>query len=313
VVVASCPACGGAPGARYKAREMMYGTREEFAYDECQHCASLWLVDPPLDMGPYYQNNYYAFARHIRLPTSTGKRRLAASLMLRHRKWPATWRGCPPFLKWLAGRGVGLDARVCDVGCGSGRLPESMVRWGFREVWGFDPHMVEECDEGGLHLRRGTANDIPNDLDVLMMHHALEHTPTPIHELMTLREKVSSSGLLLLRLPLAGSHAWRKYGVNWVQLDPPRHLVVPSVGGLAVMLAATRWTIESLSFDSTEFQFWGSELYRRDVPLTGNFDEDGVPSAYAASQLAGWRHKAQRLNARGDGDSCVIVARPSDH
>lgn len=43
---------------------------------------------------------------------------------------------------------------------------------------------------------------------------------------------------LAVRLPPAGTYGWRSYGVHWVQLDAPRHRVLPTVGGFHLLRRA---------------------------------------------------------------------------
>src|ERR1019366_7234992 len=57
-----CRACLS-PGDRkhHRAREMMFGTREEFTYAECADCGTLELLEVPENMAPYYAGSYYSF------------------------------------------------------------------------------------------------------------------------------------------------------------------------------------------------------------------------------------------------------------
>ena len=41
---------------------MLLGTRDLFTYAECLGCGSLWLLDPPDDIGRYYPPSYMPFA-----------------------------------------------------------------------------------------------------------------------------------------------------------------------------------------------------------------------------------------------------------
>jgi len=61
-------------------------------------------------------------------------------------------------------------------------------------------------------------------------------------------------------------------------------------------------------YDSTSFQFWGSEQYLRDIPL---FDERswGVNperAVFVASQIEEWEREAIRLNEMGLGDQACF-------
>ncbi len=64
--------------------------------------------------------------------------------------------------------------------------------------------------------------------------------------------------------------------------------------------------VERMEYDSTEFQFWGSELYARDVPLR-NVDPRNLRGFFHKSEIAGFRERAARLNEDERGDSVVCL------
>src|SRR3546814_14684228 len=92
-----------------------------------------------------------------------------------------------------------------------------------------------------------------------MMHHSFEHMTSPRTELLKAAGLLSSGGRLLLRVPLAGKWAWDTYGINWIQLDPPRHLTLHTEESVARLAAATGFEVQAVVYDSTAFQIWGSE------------------------------------------------------
>src|SRR5258706_6223401 len=58
----SCRICGAiARGAKkHIGTEMMYGTREQFAYFECCECGCLQIEDIPEDLSRFYPPGYYS-------------------------------------------------------------------------------------------------------------------------------------------------------------------------------------------------------------------------------------------------------------
>ncbi len=55
-----CKICGNSQENNlFIAREMMSGSREEFAYLECAACGCVQLVSQPDDMSDYYANDTY--------------------------------------------------------------------------------------------------------------------------------------------------------------------------------------------------------------------------------------------------------------
>src|SRR6185437_9012453 len=101
----------------------------------------------------------------------------------------------------------------------------------------------------------------------IMFHHSFEHIEDQIGTLAEVKSKLSPNGLCLIRIPVA-QWAWRHYGVNWVQLDAPRHFVIHTHESMIMAAEQAGLNIVNVEYDSTAFQFWGSELYRKDIPLT---------------------------------------------
>jgi hypothetical protein len=56
-------------------------------------------------------------------------------------------------------------------------------------------------------------------------------------------------------------------------------------------------------FDSTSFQFVGSELYSRGLPLT---ESVRARSLFTSEQIRNWKRKARELNLSGRGDQAAF-------
>src|SRR5712691_3375537 len=150
----TCQICGGTAGVHHRAREMMFGLRDEFDYFECGACGCLQRVSSLDDLRAYYPSNYYSFAETQASPKTAGLRRWAAE-----RRNYAQLFGSHGIWRWIAGlrprpdvaalaplladAGVrSFDARILDVGCGGGALLASMAAAGFRNLVGIDPFLA---------------------------------------------------------------------------------------------------------------------------------------------------------------------------
>jgi hypothetical protein len=93
-----------------------------------------------------------------------------------------------------------------------------------------------------------------------------------------------------------------------VQLDAPRHLFIHSVKSMETLAAQAGLRVAEVAWDSTEFQFWGSEQYLRDIPLRADASYATRPekSIFSARQIADFRTKAAELNALGRGDQAAF-------
>lgn len=65
------------------------------------------------------------------------------------------------------------------------------------------------------------------------------------------------------------------------------------------------YSLERTYRDSEPFQMWGSELYRRDVPLVSGTATDH----FSSGELRAFGIRAKDLNERSDGDQAAYFLR----
>jgi len=287
----------------------------EFVYHECARCRSLQIARPPEDLPSYYPPEYDAYntlpdtyytgrlgiIRRWRDRTvATGKGWLGRLVLLVHPQQD-------PRVRSVRLLNLSPDARVLDVGCGSGLLLLILHEVGFRRVEGIDPFYPSDHPVGGkvpVH-RRTLAEHIasqPEPYDVLMYHHVLEHIADPEAELSLTKQLLKPGGRVLVRLPLAGSYHWKHYDTDWFQLDAPRHLSIPSVQGMHELAGRCGYIVEHVAFDALPMHLHASELYQQGIP--------GMEHRPEMHSRAQWRQFAQltdRLNRTGEADSGVFV------
>lgn len=315
-----CPVCGRRGRQRgHSAQERMFGMGGSFTYHECPHCGSLTLKDVPARLSDYYPGSYYSRVER----GQAGQARAAAAvrgclmrLMLANRviaRAIATTGGAvgihvEPWTQLLGGSGLDLCDRVLDVGCGDGHRLRTLRRFGFRYLTGIDAHTVRELDDDGIDFPAKGLGQLEGVFDLIMFHHSFEHMADPMRVLGEVNRLLAPDGLLLLRVPLAGSWAWRTYGMDWVQLDAPRHLFLFTAGGLETLAGRAGFQLQRQIYDSGPFQFWGSELYRAGVSLRDSGSVDGAaPTAIPRRQVEQWRRQAKQLNTAQDGDQAAFL------
>jgi SAM-dependent methyltransferase len=316
-----CPICRNTSGNRFHhAREMRTGTHDPFAYRECASCGCLSLSDVP-DLAPYYAADvYYPLMAPTAGPSTGGQRFyrvVAAELALRCALPVAAVRRLPdpasgvsePVPHWsavLRWAGAQRGSAILDVGCGSGSFLHLLRRNGFRDLIGIDPYIPGPIALDGLRIYKTTLEQFDfGRYDVIVFNDSFEHVPDPVTTLRTATKLLRPSGAIVIRTPLADSDAWRTYGVNWVALDAPRHIVVQTRMSMKRIAADVGLDISRVAYDSTSFQFWGSEQYRRDIPL----DDPRTPF-FPKEQLRRWAREAARLNRRSAGDHASFILRP---
>ena len=164
----------------------------------------------------------------------------------------------------------------------------------------------EGMNGNGVKIRKCGLDDLTGEkFDVVMFHHSLEHVADPKGTLQTAPRLLAPRGKCLVRLPVV-AYAWEKYGTNWVELDPPRHMWVPTQIAMRVLAESAGLKVERVEYDSTEFQFWGSELCRRDVPLR-DVGPRNLGRFFHKAEIARFREGAAELNRGGRRDAAVFL------
>lgn len=300
-----CKFCGSSELVKFSAQERMFASGEEFLYLECSSCGSIQIKDVPDNLSSYYSGSqYYSFVPLVRsgsLASLLKKIRLTLFLKLKLSKFAPEVYGY-----WLQKVYTKLDASIADVGCGNGQLLYEMHAGGFKKLVGFDPFLPADVSiADGIELRSTDLASSQEKFDLIMYHHAFEHLVDPEQELITCYDKLNPKGRLLLRLPVADAQVWKDKRELWVQLDAPRHLGIPSVSGLKHLAGKCGFEVEELEFDSTEFQFWGTELYEAGLPLDLHHRE-----RFSDQQILEFKQKALRYNQEGKGDQiCMYLQR----
>ncbi|MCX6173167.1 MAG: class I SAM-dependent methyltransferase [Ignavibacteriales bacterium] len=300
----------------FKLREMMFGLKDEFEYVECANCSSIQIVEIPSNLAKYYPANYLSFElKHEnglkrwlklkRFENSYSSKGLLGKII--NKLWWA-----PQIGKFLKVTGVKLTDAILDVGSGEGELLFLMHQYGFSNLSGIDPFISSgKSLFKGLNLIKGSIQDVNEKYDLIMFNHSLEHVADPIKDLLKAATLLNPNKYVLIRIPVVGGYAWRTYGVNWVQLDAPRHLSIPTVTGIRELAALTGFSLDNVIYESWDFQFWGSEQFQNDISLHDNRSLwlKSKESIFSKKQIKDYRKKAEQLNQNNDGDMACFFLR----
>jgi SAM-dependent methyltransferase len=294
----------------FTAREIMYGLGGHFPYFQCGACGTLQIETIPDDLGSYYANNYYSMRHREESPIrSLLKRQLASHCLAGGNPVGAILlklHGAPYYADWVKTTQVGFDDAILDVGCGQGHLLMDLHNAGFRRLTGADPFIDSDINDHGVRILRRELEKVEGRFDLIMLHHSLEHVPDPAQTLKEVHRLLNPDRFTVIRLPLADSLAWRTYGVNWVQLDAPRHLHLPTVKSMHILARETGFKVARVVHDSTSFQFWGSELVSRGIATTDSRVGHGGSGIFSRKQLREFAQRANMANEAGEGDSAAF-------
>ncbi|WP_178087694.1 class I SAM-dependent methyltransferase [Methylacidimicrobium cyclopophantes] len=302
----------------------------EWNYRRCDRCGSLWMDPrPPMEAIPtLYPENYYTHAGVP--PDPAGERSLPS------RVWGAAqeaalrrfgYNGAKPANPWerlgemlLAFPPIEREAprrvrflprlpsgKLLDVGCGDGSFLERMRTLGWEgEGLEPDPISAEQARRRGFPIRSSTLEEAafpPEAYDAITMSHVLEHLPDPSTVLVRLRAALKRGGLLVSISPNPVGSLARRFGGAWRGLEPPRHLVLPSPAGCAILCRKAE--LEARVFTCWSESHWVRSQSRQ-IETCGRVLDTRCPLAdrlygYAIAPWMNWF-------LRDSGEEVVFVA-----
>ena len=325
-----CRICANdASHARFSAREMMFGTREVFQYFQCIACGCLQIDKIPEDIGKYYPVGYGGHS--LRRKKSQGKilsylqkqryrnaifdrgykvnRLLSPFVPITHHKVD----NALPVIDILKIAGVSrFDARFLDVGCGNwSKWLEYLSAMGFSRLNGIDPLIAESVSDHGIEIRKQSITDTQGQFDVITYHHSLEHISDQQEQFLNAKRLLAPGGVLIIRIPIVSGWTWQRYGVNWVEMDPPRHLYLHSRKSVAWLARTAGFELFKTVCDSTEFEFFGSEQYKLDIPLDSptSYWKNPESSGFSEGDISKFRKLAEAANREQQGGRAAFFFR----
>lgn len=263
--VGACPVCGCAE------REVLYRDLQDRVFfcapgkwtlHKCHDCGSAYL-DPrptPETIGFAYRRYLTHSSTEIAHPFSNFRgwiRRALANGYRNHRfgtkEQPASKLGIFvaflfPSLRAVADTGMrslprlpATGGRVLDVGCGNGDFLARAKSAGW-EVSGVDPdpEALNIARVRNLDVRLGgieTVGCVSEQFDVITLSHVLEHVHDPVALLRRCYQLLKPGGWVWLETPNLAGRGHDRYGIHWLPLDTPRHLVLFNPRSLRDLLA----------------------------------------------------------------------------
>lgn len=311
--------CGAAGNHQcFTIKEMMFGSNEEFVYLQCGNCGCLQISEIPVDLARHYPANYYSFHAAEKISKSNLFRAWLEKLRCRTALFgqgvklnrlasqfvslPDGWHEIGPWLN--IAKLVNFNDGLLDVGCGehSWWLLKAQ-KCGFTKLVGVDPFIQQDKHEVGINYFKKNITELEGQFRYITFHHSLEHMPNQLAQLSTAQRLLATDGVCLVRIPLVSSFVWEKYGVDWVELDAPRHLYLHSRESIELLAEKAGLVLFHTIYDSDEFEFAASEQYRAGIPL---FDERSYlvnpdRSIFSESEMVAFKEEAKRVNKECTG------------
>jgi SAM-dependent methyltransferase len=261
--VIKCPVCGGSDRrTRYSGlRDRAFRTAPgEWTLVRCVACGSAFLNPRPTEatIGLAYRS-YYTHADAATPPHEVGRVRLGLANDYRRARWGyqqgSAIAGGRLIALLLPSRGAIVDrqirhlpsqpgGRLLDVGCGDGAFAAQMAALGWRSE-GIDPDAaaIAGARAAGVEVTEGTLAAVDDAdhagvYDAITLSHVIEHLHDPAAELDRVRRLLRPGGVAWIATPNLESLGHRRFGRDWLGLDPPRHLVLFTRASLERLLRA---------------------------------------------------------------------------
>jgi SAM-dependent methyltransferase len=206
----ACPLCGGVARHAFLASDLNRAADEErFDYARCSACATYFLTAPPLDLTPYYPQEYYELPAAAELDRLAQSQAPVAELLLEH---------------------VGGPGRLVEVGPGEGVFARAALRAGF------DVTAIEMDARACTHLRdvagvEAIESAEPEDViaklppsRAIVMWHVIEHLRRPWEVIERAAANLQDGGVLAIASPNPQALQFKLLRRRWAHLDAPRHL-----------------------------------------------------------------------------------------
>ena len=299
---------------------MQFGTREKFLYFKCPSCDCLQIAEYPKNMNRFYGESYYSlqrrggilpsFKRYFQLKRdayAAGSRdilpRILFNLKPNIQLQEAFHKISPELL-------AAKTKRILDIGCGRGDFLDILNGFGFNKLHGIDPFIEREVQlKKEVTIFKKSLEEVHEKYDLILLQHSLEHMPNQLQIAVKIESLLSDDGVCIIKVPLSSCYAWERYGVNWFQLDAPRHFYLHSPKSLGHLLNQANLYIYKTIYDSTEMQLMGSEFYLRDIPYIHWSEANKDYGIISERDIEEYKKIAVRLNIERNGDQAIFFAK----
>jgi 2-polyprenyl-3-methyl-5-hydroxy-6-metoxy-1,4-benzoquinol methylase len=124
-------------------------------------------------------------------------------------------------------------SRLLDIGCGNGRFLKIASELGYH-VTGLeiDPLAIDAAQSSGFSVLSGLLPETgleSNQFDQITLNHVLEHLHSPKEGIAEIYRLLKPGGRVWMQLPNIEAYGHEIYGSAWRGLEPPRHLVMPTI------------------------------------------------------------------------------------
>lgn len=309
-MITTCRICSNSHNNKsFFAEEKMFNTKDQFEYFQCHVCGCVQIKEIPENISDYYPDSYYSFKTRKKGTKIIDRiknfliRRYILDYELANKKniigFLASKRYLPRYY-WLNSNYCSKESKIIDIGCGSGYLISEMSTHGFSNLRGIDPYIEKDIHySNSVSVERKDVFQLKEKFDFIMLHHSFEHMDHPQEIIHSLYTCLNDNGYVLIRIPIV-NYAFEKYGINWFQLDAPRHFFLHTIKSMEILAEKAGFVIENILFDSNESQFIVSEKYQQGYSLNDKIQ------LHDKKLINKFKKQAKQLNASQKGDQACF-------
>jgi 2-polyprenyl-3-methyl-5-hydroxy-6-metoxy-1,4-benzoquinol methylase len=263
-----CKICSNCKGNKiYLTKEMLYGSKENFNYMKCSKCGCLQNLDIPKDLSRFYPSKYYSFRHENILKTflrtqwakySYNKRNIIGWLIF-------LVIGEYTEITYLKKLNLTFNASILDVGCGMAHTLLTLSKMGFKNLTGIDPFINNSWKKKSINIYKKHITELESKFDLIILNWSFEHMNNQAEVLINCYRLLDKNGSIILRIPIIDSYAWKEFGINWFNLDPPRHLYIHSYKSLNIILKNAGLYIVNIYHEAKWLSLFHSDCYKKEI------------------------------------------------
>lgn len=306
-----CPICGEDHYNQiFKVKEMQMGLREEFEYVECSNCGCLFIKRIPDNIGNYYDINYNPHKHQDNLFDKISKKLSGLYIAnnpiiksLFDNKVTVTTK----FWNSLVDKKlINFESQILDVGCGDGSFLNILKKGGFRNLTGLDLFIDDENMLNGITIYKTSLEEFQSNkkFDLITLNHSFEHMDNQLTNLKCLENLVKYGGIIVIRIPIKSDYFWNNYGVNWHQIDAPRHLFLHTIESFKILCDKTNLKVVDVICDSFDWCIINCEKYSNDISMR---DEEWDNFKLDENTIKKYKQHIVELNAKNEADQAIFV------
>jgi SAM-dependent methyltransferase len=295
---------------------MYFGFRDEFEYFQCDVCGCLQIRNIPDNITKYYPKEYKAYQLNENVHENAlfrylRRKKLEHSLGINSNLMGTLMNAFidKDFIRYFEDLNINIDSSILDVGTGHGSRLIGLKKKGFKNLTGIEPFIDKDIKyDIGVNVYKRFLHEAEGQYDLVMLNHSFEHMPDSITALKDVYRLLKNNRSAMIRIPVADSYAWEKYGVNWIGMDPPRHYYLHTKKSMEILSAKTGFTITSVKYDSSPMNYAISEQYEKDISMyaPNSVMVNREKSIFTKKQLHNFEKLATRLNKSEKGDTACF-------